>query len=196
MIRPEGPTKVNSRLAFPVMRPPAAVDEVMVVEAQEREVVEVRAPVRFPGHHVVGVGERRVRAPGEPAVAVSAHDLPALGVGRFPPGPALVHRVAHVVVDTDRDRGVACDSSDGLAADEPVSLQLAGQLRSPRLTRRPGPPAAHGPRRSTGSTSSPRARADERIIPMKPSQRRWSHGVSPSEGIWRARAWRQARVSA
>ena len=38
--------------------------------------------------------------------------------------------------------------------------------------------------------------AEERMISEKASQRRWSQGVSPSEGTARARASRQARVSA
>ncbi len=36
---------------------------------------------------------------GEPTVPVAAPELSALGLARFPPGPALVHGVADVVVD-------------------------------------------------------------------------------------------------
>ena len=53
MARPVGPTKCSSSLALPVIVQPAAVHQMMVVQAQEREVLEVGPAARLPGHDVV-----------------------------------------------------------------------------------------------------------------------------------------------
>ena len=79
-------------------------------------------------------------------------------------------------------QAIVCDD---VAADQAVSLELAGQVGRLAGARRRERPGARGRRRSTGSPSWPgqaRRRCDERIISTKASQRRWSHGVSPSDG--------------
>jgi hypothetical protein len=77
----------------------------------------------------MGIHERDVRATGKPAVAVSAHDLPALSRCRVPIGPALVHGVTDVVVDRQDHGRVARDAPDGVCADHSVPLELTGELR-------------------------------------------------------------------
>src|SRR5258708_33047134 len=100
----------------------------MVVQTDEREVVEVGPAAALPGHDVVDVGEGDVPTSGEAAMSVPAHDLAALGVARCPPGPALVHGVTDVVVDPDGDGGLTGDLSDDLCADQAVALELTGQV--------------------------------------------------------------------
>ncbi len=87
----------------PGHRPAAAVHASMVMEAQEGQVVDVGTPAGLPVPDVMGVRERRIGTSGEAAVPIPPPDLPALGLRRVTPGPTLVHRVAHVVVDGNDD---------------------------------------------------------------------------------------------
>ncbi len=43
-------------------------------------------------------------------------------------GPALVHRVADVIVECDHHAGVTSQSANDLGVDQAVMLELAGQL--------------------------------------------------------------------
>ena len=61
-------------------------------------------------------------------MAVSPHHLPALGIRRESPGPALVHGVSGVIVDGDRNGGVTGHALHGLAIDQPVPLELPGEI--------------------------------------------------------------------
>ena len=128
MTRPLGPRKVSVLVGVAGHGPSSAVHQMMVMQTEKREVFKVGPAARLPGHDVVGVGEGDVGAAREAAVAVPAHDLSALGVGRLSPGPALVHGVPDVVVDTDGDGGVAGDLADGLGVDQAVALEVPGQL--------------------------------------------------------------------
>jgi len=101
------------------------MDQVMVVQAQEREVLNVGPPVGLPGHHMVRVGERHVGAAGETAMAVPAHHLSALGVSGLSPRPTLVHRVPDVVIDADRDGGITGDPPHGRGVDQSIAFELA-----------------------------------------------------------------------
>ena len=101
----------------------------MVMQAREREVVDIGPAARFPRNDVMHIGEGHVGASGKPAVAISPHHFPALGIGRIPSGPALVHGVAGVVVDGDGDGGVTGDLLHGLPIDQAVLLELSGELR-------------------------------------------------------------------
>ena len=161
----------------------------MVVVAEQREVVDVGPSVGFPGPDVVGVREGRIRAAREPAVPVAAPAPPGAGRRSARSGPALVHGVAHVVIDGDDDGGVAGDSPDGLGAEEAAALEVARQR---------GLVVDQGPEGDVGH-HEPGARPtvpDERTTCRNASHIRWSHGVSPSEGIRRARASRHALTSA
>ena len=66
-------------------------------------------------------------------MAVPAHHLAALGIGGISAGPALVHGVAHVIVDPDGQSGVTGDPAHGLGADQAVAFELTGEGR--RLAR-------------------------------------------------------------
>ena len=100
----------------------------MVVQAHEGEVVEVGPTARFPWNDVMHIGEGHVGTTREATMSVPAHDLAALGIARFSPGPALVHGVPDVVVDRDGHGGVTGDPLHGLDTDQPVTLELARQL--------------------------------------------------------------------
>ena len=108
-------------------RPAGAVHHMVVVQAHERQIVEVGPAVRFPRDDVVHVGERHVGAAGKPAVAIAPHHLPALGIGREAPGPALVHGVAGVIVDGDGDGGVTRQPLHGLGVDQAAPLEVPGE---------------------------------------------------------------------
>ena len=87
MTRPLGPTKCSSPFGVPGHRPALAVHHMMVMEAVEREVVDIGPTARFPRDDVVHIGEGHVGAAGKPTVAVTPHHLPALGIRRVAPGP-------------------------------------------------------------------------------------------------------------
>ena len=127
-------------------------------------------------------------------MSIPAHDLSALGIGRFSPGPALVHGVPDVVVDPDGDGGVTGDPLHGLALDQAVALELAGELASllARLVdegseRHVGDhedglvswPLAPRSRRRNGST--PRSRP-ETLVPGVSRRRRGPRGPGPRGG--------------
>ena len=199
MGRPLGPHELQLLIGVPGHGPPVAVHDVMVMEAHERKVVEVGLASRFPRHDVMHIGEGHVGASGKPAVAVSPHHLPALGIGRESPGPALVHGVADVIVDGDGDGGVARHPLHGLAIDQAVPLELPGELGGfdgvvdERVERDVDDDEVRAARVAFPDGT---AAFDELTMPVKASQRRWSQGVSPSVGTWRAAASNVVRTSA
>ncbi len=98
-------------------------------------------------------------------------------------------------------RGVTGDLAQRLGADQPVTLELTGQGAAlAGLVDQGGQRGVDdddvGAGRSEAVAGRAAPGADEAMISLKASQRRWSQGVSPSEGTERARASRQARVSA
>lgn len=101
----------------------------VVVLAEEREVVQIRAPaVAFPPLDVVRIDENGVGTTGEAAVTVAAPEFAALGGGRISSGPTLVHRVPHVVVESDHQGGVTGQPPGDLGVDETAMLELAAQV--------------------------------------------------------------------
>ena len=129
-------------------------------------------------------------------MAVSPHHLPALGIGRESPGPALVHGVAGVVVDGDGDGGVTGHPLHGLAVDQAVPLELPGELRAldgvvdERVERDV----------DDHEVRAARARLIRRAAtsgqPVKASQTRWSQGVPPSVGTSLGSGLQVVRTSA
>lgn len=100
----------------------------VVVLAEERKVVQIRAPaVAFPPSDVVRIDEDGVGATGEATVTITAKEFAALGGGRISPGPPLVHRVPHVVVESDHQGGVTGQPPGDLGIDETPMLELAAQ---------------------------------------------------------------------
>jgi hypothetical protein len=73
----------------------------MVVQACEREVVEVGATSGFPRNDVMDIGECHVGTVREATMSIPPHHLSALRLGRESLGSALVHGVPDVVVDGD-----------------------------------------------------------------------------------------------
>ena len=99
----------------------------MVVQACESQIVQVGAAAGFPRDDVVHIGEGHVGTARKATVPVPAHHLSALGLGREPFGPALVHGVPDVVVEGDDDGGVTGDPPHRLDIDQAVLLELAGE---------------------------------------------------------------------
>ena len=118
-------------------------------------------------------------------MTIPAHDLAALGVVG-----SRRARPSYMVWPTSSSTPMAMVVSqairlDDVAADQAVSLELAGQVGG--CTGVSSTKAARGTWTTTkyGLTVEARSRPpapDERIISKKASQRRWSHGVSPSDG--------------
>ena len=118
-------------------------------------------------------------------------------------GPALVHGVPDVVVDrattTVASQAIRCTVS---SLDQAAVLELAGQgaLAPPAVLDQGGQgdvghhdgPAAWLVVASGSAEPGP----EEWTIPIKASQRRWSKGVSPSDGICSSSASTAALVSA
>ena len=60
-------------------------------------------------------------------MSIPSHDFAPLSGRREPSGPALVHGVSDLVVEGHDDGGVTGDPLHGLAIDQAVLLELAGQ---------------------------------------------------------------------
>ena len=127
MTRPLGPQKVSSAIGVARHRPALAVHRFVVKQAEQGQIVEVGPAPGFPRNDVVDIGEGHVGAAREATVSIPPHDLSALGIGREPSGPALVHGVPDVVVERHDNGGVTGDPLHGLAVDQAVVLELAGE---------------------------------------------------------------------
>jgi hypothetical protein len=104
------------------------MDQMVVVLAEERKVVQIRAAaVAFPPSDVVRIDKDGVGTTGEATVAVTAPEFAALGGGRISSGPPLVHRVPHVVVESYHQGGVAGQPPGHLGIDEAPMLELAAK---------------------------------------------------------------------
>ena len=129
MTWPLGPTNSSSTLASPESDQAFGVDQIVVVLAQESQIVEVGPPAGAPLLEVMAVGEEHVGTTGKHAVAIAAPDLAALGVGGEALGPPLVEGVALGVVEGDDHTGVTEQAPDHLRADEPAPFELAWEGR-------------------------------------------------------------------
>jgi hypothetical protein len=105
------------------------VDQVVVVLTKKSEIAQIRATaVAFPPSDVVRIDEDGVGTAREAAMSVSAPEFSALGGGRISAGPALVHGVAHVVVESHHQRGVTGEASCDDRVDQTPVLELTCQL--------------------------------------------------------------------
>ena len=140
-------------------------------------------------------------------MAVPADDLSSLGTRGEAPRPALVHGVARLVVDSHDHGGVTGDPLHRLDVDQAVDARAlpASSSVSPdsstRASRGTWATTKNGVGRRGRIRAVPPApgpatdaRSRQVHIPMNPSQRRWSKGVSSSEGRSAAQASTQALV--
>jgi hypothetical protein len=101
----------------------------VMMDAQQTQIVEIRrTAVRFPTFDVMGVRERHVRTAREPAMSVPPPHLAALRSTRVTAAAPFVHRPACVIVDGQRDGGVADDPLHGGRAEQAVSLELPREV--------------------------------------------------------------------
>ena len=160
MTRPFGPVKVSSSLALPVISQPldcAPGDGGAGTRA--RDCRGRCGPPGFQGTTWWVLVKVTLVQPGKRQWRSRRMTSRRWAVGRCPPGPALVHGVADVVVDPDGDGGVTGDPAHGLGADAGRRARARRPGRSSRRPRRRGRRGGRGRRRSTGWPSWLRRRA-------------------------------------
>ena len=121
----------------------------MVVQAHEREVVQVGRASGLPGHHMVDVGEGDVGAAREAAMAVPPHHLAPLGLEGVRRA-----RPSYMVCPTSSSTPMAMVASQAIRRTVSALIRPS-RSRSPasastRPPRRPGRPGGRGRPRSRG----------------------------------------------